>query len=146
MESAFTLFRQHGGKARRQRKRARDKAGVGGGNEEAAIVAAIAKTGSGGGGGDIEDDEGRATVGLPPAQRAKVSINIFEDVDDRWVDMIYGCSFNTAGSLGWLESTVWVRVLAGEHKLFFLGGGVVKPTCSTRVQAIAPLPAPKRND
>lgn len=87
MESAFTLFRQHGGKVRRQRKRARDKTGSGGGNEEAAIVAAIAKTGGVGGGDDVEDEEGRGGVGLPPARRAKVSINIFEDVDDRWVFM-----------------------------------------------------------
>lgn len=86
MESAFTLFRQHGGKARRQRKRARDKAaggGGGGGNEEDAIIAALVKTDAGD--GDGAEDAGGA--GLPPARRAKVSINIFEDVDDRWVDL-----------------------------------------------------------
>lgn len=72
-------------------QRARDKsagAGVGAGNEEDAIVAALAKTGggSGGGGGDDAEDDGGA--GLPPARRAKVSINIFEDVDDRWVQQM----------------------------------------------------------
>ncbi|CAM9503278.1 unnamed protein product, partial [Ectocarpus fasciculatus] len=83
VESAFTLFRQHGGKARRQRKRARDKAGGVGAKEEDAIVAAFAKTGGGDGeGGDTED---RDAAVLPPARRAKVSINIFEDVDDRYV-------------------------------------------------------------
>ncbi|CAN0192163.1 unnamed protein product, partial [Hapterophycus canaliculatus] len=84
VESAFTLFRQHGGKARRQRKRARDKAGGGGGgggNEEDAIIAALAKTGA----GDGDDAEDRGGAGLPPARRAKVSINIFEDVDNRYV-------------------------------------------------------------
>lgn len=86
VESAFTLFRQHGGKARRQRKRARDKAG---GHDEDAIVAALAKTG---GSGDRSADDMDAedipdrTAGLPQARRAKVSINIFEDVDDRWVE------------------------------------------------------------
>eukprot|EP00903_Cladosiphon_okamuranus_P018227 g16766.t1 len=87
VESAFTLFRQHGGKARRQRKRARDKAGgagTGAGNEEDAIVAALAKSG-GGGGGDGDDAEDPGGVALPPARRAKVSsINIFEDTDDRY--------------------------------------------------------------
>ncbi|CAN0076610.1 unnamed protein product [Scytosiphon promiscuus] len=83
VDSAFTLFRQHGGKARRQRKRARDKAGgiggSGGGTEEDAIIAALAKTEDG------EDADDRAGAGLPPARRAKVSINIFEDVDDRYI-------------------------------------------------------------
>lgn len=81
VESAFTLFRQHGGKARRQRKRARDKAGGVGGKEEDAIVAALAKTGGGDEG--VGDTEDRDAAVLPPARRAKVSINIFEDVDDR---------------------------------------------------------------
>lgn len=86
VESAFTLFRQHGGKARRQRKRARDKTAD---NDEDAIVAALAKTGGGGGHGgmdmDTEEDRRGDGNGLPPPVRAKVSINIFEDVDDRWV-------------------------------------------------------------
>lgn len=85
VESAFTLFRQHGGKARRQRKRARDKTAD---NDEDAIVAALAKTGGGGHGGmdmDNEEDRRGDGNGLPPPVRAKVSINIFEDVDDRWV-------------------------------------------------------------
>lgn len=50
-------------------------------------MAALAKTGGGGGGGDGDDAEDRGGVALPPARRAKVSsINIFEDVDDRWAD------------------------------------------------------------
>ena len=83
MESAFVLFRQHGGKARRQRKRARDRTGD---NEEDAIVAALAKTGGGGRRGSVDDTDREEGGGLPPLpRRAKVSINIFEDVDDKWV-------------------------------------------------------------
>lgn len=71
-------------------QRAREKtggAGAGADNEEDAIVAALAKTGGGGGGsGDGDDAEDRGGVAPPSARRAKVSINIFEDVDDRWVD------------------------------------------------------------
>lgn len=78
MESAFVLFRQHGGKGRRQRKRARDRTGD---NEEDAIVAALAKTGGRRDSMDEADREGGAD--LPQPRRAKVSINIFEDVDDR---------------------------------------------------------------
>ncbi len=46
-------------------------------------MAALAKTG--GGGEEEEEENGGDGAGLPPARRAKVSINIFEDVDDRWV-------------------------------------------------------------
>ena len=83
MESAFVLFRQHGGKGRRQRKRARDRVGE---NEEDAIVAALAKTGGRRGSVDDADREGGRMGGgadLPQPRRAKVSVNIFEDVDDR---------------------------------------------------------------
>ena len=87
VQSAFTMFRQHGGKARRYRKRARDKTGEG--NEEDAIVAALAKSAGGmtsnGGDGDAgaDEDGDYNGAGLPPARRAKFSVNIFEDVDDR---------------------------------------------------------------
>lgn len=50
-------------------------------------MAALAKTGDGG--EEDEEENGGDGAGLPPARRAKVSINIFEDVDDRWVG--YSC-------------------------------------------------------
>lgn len=142
MESAFTLFRQHGGRVRRQRKRARDKTGGGGGdNEEAAIVAAIAKTGGGGGGGSgMEDEEGRSAVGLPPARRAKTSINIFEDVDDRWVDMWLFFEYIEFIGLGWVGRCTRLLRLSPLGVCFltettrrFRGCFFFKFTCRTRV-------------
>lgn len=86
MQTAFTLFRQHGGKARRHRKRAREKVPTTA--EEEAIVAALAKTRGDSLSGAHNDDEDVRDVDeelIPIARKQKVSINIFEDVDDRWV-------------------------------------------------------------
>lgn len=92
-------------------QRARDKtggAGNGAGNEEDAIVAALAKTGGGSGAG--EDAEDRGGAGPPPARRAKVSINIFEDVDDRWVSIKMYFSVGPieayVGTVGWFGCLV----------------------------------------
>lgn len=55
--------------------------------EEDAIVAALAKSAraSNDGNADMEV-EGDGTDVPPQSRRPKFSINIFEDVDDRWVD------------------------------------------------------------
>lgn len=66
--------------------------------EEDAIVAALAKSAGASNdvGVDMEVDGDGADV-PPQARRPKFSINIFEDVDDRWVDAAKIFSFTPSG-------------------------------------------------
>ncbi|CAN0025845.1 unnamed protein product [Discosporangium mesarthrocarpum] len=79
VERCFTLFRQHGGKARRHKKRSRAE-------KVRSEAEALAETIAANGGGVEEREEGEIDINEHrAAQKAKVSINIFEDIDDRYI-------------------------------------------------------------